>query len=69
MISTFQQNWYFKKVSLNKTLTHVQEQKKAMSPRHSAYIPSRVKLPLEKPYSGQKAIKQQSRHAGALNIL
>ena len=45
MISTFQQNRHFRKVSVNKTFTHVQEQKKAMSPRHSAYIPSSAKLP------------------------
>ena len=51
-------HWYFKLkwflllsridisgVSVNKTLTQMQEQKKAMSPRHSAYIPSSVKSP------------------------
>ena len=32
---------------VNKNFTHVQEQKKAMSPRHSAHIPSSVKLPLK----------------------
>ena len=37
--STFQQS------GVNKTFTHVQEQKKAMSPRHSAHIPSSVKSP------------------------
>ena len=42
-ISTFPQNRHFRKVLVNKTFTHVQEQKKAMSPRHSAYIPSSVK--------------------------
>ena len=46
MISAFQRNRIFRKVSVNKTSTHVQEQKKAMSPRHSAYIPSSVKPPL-----------------------
>ena len=40
---TFQRNRHFRKVSVNKTFTHVQEQKKAMSPRHSTYIPSSVK--------------------------
>ena len=34
------------KVSVNKTFMHVQEQKKAMPPRHSAYIPSSVKTPI-----------------------
>ena len=33
MISTFQRNRHFRKVSVNKTFTHVQDQKKAMSPR------------------------------------
>ena len=47
-ISTFQQNRHFRKVLVNKTFTHVQEQKKAMSPRHSAYIPSSVKSGLLK---------------------
>ena len=46
MISTFQRNRHFRKVSVNKTFTHVQEQKKAISPRHSAYTPSSVKSPL-----------------------
>ena len=45
MISTFLRNRYFRKVSVNKTFTHVQEQKKAMLQRHSAYIPSSVKSP------------------------
>ena len=27
---------------------HLQEQEKEMSPRHSAYIPSSVKLPLDR---------------------
>ena len=35
MISSFQRNRHFRKESVNKTFTHVQEQKKAMSPRHS----------------------------------
>ena len=39
MISTFQRNRHFRKVLVNKTFTHVQEQKNTMSPRHSAYIP------------------------------
>ena len=48
MISTFQRNRHFRKVSVNKTFTHVQGQKKkAMSPRHSAYIPSSVKSHLD----------------------
>ena len=46
IVSTFQWNRYFRKVSVNKTFTHVQEQEKAMSPRHCAYIPSGVKSPL-----------------------
>ena len=45
MISTFQRNRHFRKVLVNKTFTHVQEQTKAMSPRHSAYIPPSVKSP------------------------
>ena len=45
MISTFQGNRHFRKVLVNKTFTHVQEQKKAMPPRHSAYIPPSVKSP------------------------
>ena len=44
-ISTFQRNRHFRKVSVNKTFTHVQEQKKAMPSRHSTYIPSITKLP------------------------
>ena len=51
IISTFQWNRYFREASVNKTFTHVQEQKKAMSPRHSAYIPSSVKSPL---YPGKR---------------
>ena len=47
MVSTFQQNRHFRKASVNKTFMHVQKQKKAMSLRHSAYIPSNVKSPLE----------------------
>ena len=47
MISAFQRNRHFKKVLVNKTFTNVQEQKKAMWPRHSAYIPSSVKSPLD----------------------
>ena len=43
MISTFRRNRHFKKV--NKSFTHVQEQKKAMSPQHSTYIPPSVKSP------------------------
>ena len=39
----FQWNRHFRKVSVNKTFTHVQEQKKAKSPRHSTSIPSSVK--------------------------
>ena len=46
MIPTFQRNRHFSKVLVKKTFTHVQGQKKAMSPRHSAYIPSSVKPPL-----------------------
>ena len=42
-ISTFQWNRLFRKVLVNKTFMHVQEQKKAMLPRHSTYIPSSVK--------------------------
>ena len=48
MVSTFQRNRYFKKVSINKTFTNVQEQEKSMSPRYCAYIPSSVKSPLSK---------------------
>ena len=47
MISTFKRNRHFRKVLVNKTFTHVQEQKKAMSPRHSVYIPSSVKSSLK----------------------
>ena len=46
VISTFKRNRHFRKVLVNKIFTHVQEQKKAMSPRHSAYIPPSVKSPL-----------------------
>ena len=46
MIPTFQWNRHFRKVLLNKTFTYVQEEKKAMPQRHSAYIPSSVKSPL-----------------------
>ena len=46
MISTFQQNRHFRKVSVNKTFMYVQEQKKAMSTQQSAYFPSSVKSPL-----------------------
>ena len=45
MISTFQWNRHFRKVLVSKTLTHVQEQKKAMSQRYFASIPSSVKSP------------------------
>ena len=45
MISTFQWNRHFRKVLVNKTFTHVQEQKQAMPPQHYAYIPSSVKPP------------------------
>ena len=47
MISTFKRNRHFTKVLVNKTFRHVQEQKKAMSPRHSAYIPTSLKSPLK----------------------
>ena len=46
MSSTFQRSRHFRKVLVKKTFMHVQEQKKAMSPRHSAYTPSSVKSPL-----------------------
>ena len=46
MVSLFQRNRHFRKVPVNKTFTHVQEQKKAMSLRHSAYIAPSVKSPL-----------------------
>ena len=45
MISTFKLNQHFRKVSI-KTITHVQEQKKSMSSRCFAYVPSSVKSPL-----------------------
>ena len=44
MIFTFHGNQHFRNVSVNKTFTHVQEWKKGMSQRHSAYIPSSIKL-------------------------
>ena len=48
MISTFQRNRHFKKVSVNKTFTHVQEQKKsdvvATFRLHSAGVKSRLKM-------------------------
>ena len=43
-------NRHFRKVSVNKTFTHVQEQKKAILPRNSAYIQSSVKSPSLRPY-------------------
>ena len=46
MISTFQRNRHFRKVSVNKTFTHEPESKKVMSPRRSAYTPFSVKSPL-----------------------
>ena len=46
IISTFKRNPHIRKVLVKKTFKHVQEQKKAMSPRHSAYIPPSVKSPL-----------------------
>ena len=46
MISTFKRNRHSRKVLVNKTFTHMQEQNKAMSPRHSAYILPSVKSPL-----------------------
>ena len=42
MASTFQRSQRFRKVTVNKTFKHVQEQKNVMSPQHSAYIPSSV---------------------------
>ena len=45
IISTFKRNRHFRKVLINKIFTHVQEQKKAMLPRHFTYIPSSVKSP------------------------
>ena len=45
MIFTFQRNQHFRNVLVNKTFTHVQEQKKALSQRYCAYIPSSVKSP------------------------
>ena len=48
MISTFQRNRHFRKVSVNKTFTHVQVKKnnETMWSRHSVYIPSGVETPL-----------------------
>ena len=46
MISTSKMNRHFRKVLVKKTFTHVQKQKKVMSPRHSAYLPYSVKSPL-----------------------
>ena len=60
MISTFQRNQHFRKVSVIKTFTHVQEQKKAMSSRHSAYIPSNVKSPLVKVLCKQITLSKHS---------
>ena len=37
MVSTFQRKRYFRKVSVNKTFTHVQEQEKALLLRHSVW--------------------------------
>ena len=48
IISTFQWNQHVRKVSVNKTFSHVLEEKKAMLLRHSTCIPSSVKLPLFK---------------------
>ena len=59
MISTFQQNRHFRKVSVNKTFTHVQEQKKVMSPRYSAFIPSSLKSP----YLGQYFFGSEEKHS------
>ena len=42
-VESFQRNRHFRKVSVNKTFTHVQEEKKAISPRHSTYILPSVK--------------------------
>ena len=44
-ISTFQHNLDFRKVFVNKIFKHVQKQKKALSPRHSAYNLSSAKSP------------------------
>ena len=46
IISAFQRNRYFRKVIVNKTFADLQEQKKAMLLRHSAYISASVKSPL-----------------------
>ena len=45
MVSTFQRNQHFRNASVNKTFTHVQEQKK---PRHFPFIPSSLTSPLAK---------------------
>ena len=45
MNSTFKRNVHFRKVLIHKTFTHVQEENKPMSPRHSANTPSTVKSP------------------------
>ena len=62
MMSTFQGNRRFRKVLVNKTFTHVQEQKKAMSSQHSAYIPSNVKSPLVNGFFILKELILPSRH-------
>ena len=59
MISSFQKNQHFRKVSVNKTFTHVQGQKKAMLLRHSAYIPLSVKSPLEESYISETTPKRR----------
>ena len=64
MISTFQRNRHFRKASVNKTFTHVQEQKKAMSPRHSAYIPSSVKYGRFLPIKNLFAVIQSPKNTG-----
>ena len=46
MISTFQQNEHFRKVSFQETFTHMQE--KVMLPQHFTCIPSSIQLPLFK---------------------
>ena len=38
--------WFLLWSGINKNFAHVQEQKKAMSQRHSVYIPPSVKSPL-----------------------
>ena len=44
--STFKRNGHFRKVLIHKTFTHVQEEKKSMSPQHSTNTPSSEKSPL-----------------------